>query len=1192
MSKKKNDVIAKISQTQPEQSIFETIAQDSNQSIFVEKSKFEPKESPFKSSLKVEGNSLGKSQFTFSDDLSFKKPFTPNIIKNFRTSSSSLSYLIDSDATNIKMSDLASSQDQLFKAFSEKAMINFSEHSVSSFPIATASLSRKNPVGSSQLITSESRSKSNRNEVYKSNVRNDLVNSFTDDGYVDDFGYVVKFKGCNGSKDGIGEATLHTAIAIIALASGNYNRDQWEKLNANSHIQGFLETLLTHSWGNRDSLNREHPIRHPEDIDYAADGSEIRKAPLSKDSFGAIMAACYYSYDCPHTSVAVKQKARDLFQKWMDYLIAFQWRTHSSTHPSYFEGEWEKHNCNSGGKECDYKNIYSDRNKGSKSFKGPETFILLPHEIYSLKNVGTKLGYITADINPWTTSLPASLQQTLVDYVTPHIVKQASALFEYIIYRIGDWEVPYSIDLGFGNNWYHGKIEGDFSIGVFTDSFKRNLVNEFQNVLSDAIRETFRLIIAGNHQTPEIFDLVLNRVLDLLPDVLGRDSWKSIMLGSFQQLLPWLNGEKWLEFASYYATILFLERKFSTFVVNYSVWSIAVSCEIDPLLNTLLRSPLEGLYRSSDGKNHPYTILAWLINNDAVVENHLQIFENNDPLAWDKYAFDSTEFNIWKNEKVILPPGTERCDFDIIHRLDYLICEGLYEKGSPSLAQEVVESWWKNFLGYADELLQNSLKGIEEQIFNGGVFERILPAGSHRVIKEIWNSNGSFIREIYDNGVLTNKVFSDVNGLYKIWQWDAIGTFISYKQWKNIMPDGTLLNTDLIESVFRDAGRLRKIIWNNNAVVLVEEWWKSKLDGSTIANDLESRIKRGADGLLEKWTWARDGSITSYNKWWKSTINGGADAVDALERFVRNSNGYVTRILFEKGGAFKERLEYFTSDKLGKVLDINLSKVLTRDKATKELKRWIYEKGKILKTYHRWYTSTVDGLALPEDIDYRLKRAADGVVEDLKYYRDGALEFANKWLKSDIAGNVEIDSQIYSIARKVNGYIKEINWATNGALLRVSEWWRSTKDGLAVADDLVRKLEREISGKLTEIQYQTNKTLKSFFVWSNSNLAGGAIADDMTEKTVRYLGGKLEKSIWDNGKYINTVWSNSTALGAAIPEDVVERYTENIDGTKLYETWEKTGKYTKTVYDVLGNIISGARRHLPDWPPTIKIPLL
>ena len=265
-------------------------------------------------------------------------------------------------------------------------------------------------------------------EAYRQTARDELLarRSAGVTGFRDSYGYIVDYT--NGQPDTLGEATLHTAIAIIALATGSYRPDSWEAAQANAMMEELLETVLVHSWGNKDSFGILHPIRHPDVYDYDEAGVRLRNRPMTKDGFNALVAAAYYAYDCPHSNDRVRSLARDLMSKWSQYLVLHQWRTHSN----YLSGEFET----DGHKK--YKHIFSapepdpDPEKRRVSHAGPESFTLLPHEVYALKNCGARLGLVTAGWKVWLLDVPDGFEQMLIETAATYLTDATARVLDFV----------------------------------------------------------------------------------------------------------------------------------------------------------------------------------------------------------------------------------------------------------------------------------------------------------------------------------------------------------------------------------------------------------------------------------------------------------------------------------------------------------------------------------------------------------------------------------------------------------------------------------------------------------------------------------------------------------------------------------------------------------------------------------------
>lgn len=207
--------------------------------------------------------------------------------------------------------------------------------------------------------------------------------------YRDIHGYVLERR--DDSFETYGEATYFTAIAAAAYALDSYESP---REITNQVLAGLLDVLNEKSWGNRDSQGVMHPIRHPDWLEIHTSGV-VRQRPMSKDAFGAIVAACYYAFNSPNTSSVVRVKAKNLINHWVTYLSTHNWTLHTN----YLPGEFEKVlGVKDPGETTTpparYKNILSYQDGkvgGPSSYLGAESFLLLPSELYALKHCAESL---------------------------------------------------------------------------------------------------------------------------------------------------------------------------------------------------------------------------------------------------------------------------------------------------------------------------------------------------------------------------------------------------------------------------------------------------------------------------------------------------------------------------------------------------------------------------------------------------------------------------------------------------------------------------------------------------------------------------------------------------------------------------------------------------------------------------------
>src|SRR5208337_5534268 len=549
-------------------------------------------------------------------------------------------------------------------------------------------------------------------EQYRDKVRRELLASRTaaQTGFRDEFGYIDDFSGGNLTPDG--EGTLNTAIAAIALATGNYHQDDWEVAQANQRILELITSLHDGGWGNPDGLGRVYPVRHPKVFDYNSAGVAFRKTPMSKDAFGPVIAACYYAFKCPHSSDAVRAISVKLIQKWIELLIFSQW----NLHPDVFAGEYEQ---DTSGKN--YKNIFSDSHGGQVKFKGPDTYILLPHEIYAIQSVGAALGQQTSDWNVWSGGMLPEIKQTIINIIAPYAGDACKRAMSAILDKL-EIAIPYDIPLG-GPGWNFGSLKGVFAFGIPSD-VRMAIATSFGNAIRDIIEEMARLDNLLNLQASELLDTAISRILDGLPGALGPDKWRSILTLGMKQVSPWIDGSIWVEALTFAATLQLLKTQ-PTFVQSYTLWSYAVTFETRPDLADLLRPLVKEFFSALRGQGNPIGMWAWLAEDTGRVNEQLATFYNASPYLWKSFAYGSTAYDTWLVQEVVITPetsdGVPNSANPQTPRKDYLVLQGLSEKGTPPGMTGVAEDWLNLFRQAAGDLFNSFLSSAKQEIEHLGI---------------------------------------------------------------------------------------------------------------------------------------------------------------------------------------------------------------------------------------------------------------------------------------------------------------------------------------------------------------------------------------------------------------------------------------------------------------------------------------
>jgi hypothetical protein len=372
-----------------------------------------------------------------------------------------------------------------------------------------------------------------------------------------------------------GDASTFTAEAAAATALAGDN----------TATAGFLTALLNYSWD-----SNGNPIRHPDIKEYISNGQGgytfYRNSPMTEDSFGGIMAACYFAYTSSASSQQVKDLARQLVGKFINYLVVHQWWLI----PDYKDFDFASVKIGTGSNNQYYQNLYNtptppqDPNdtSGRIAYKGPESYLLAPPQRYELQEVASKMGFDTSDWQIWAGGLPATVLQGVTDYVAGPVGAAAGRALDYILQRIS-FSVPYDFKLG-STDFNLGEIKGAVTLSI-PDSLRQHMVSAFSSGVTQVISESDRVANLLTLQSGELFDLALNPVLDLLknydfsipysipvpPGLSGLfpsqtisghvdlsiplANWRDALTSSLQQVMPWLDGS-WLAEAATFAGVL------------------------------------------------------------------------------------------------------------------------------------------------------------------------------------------------------------------------------------------------------------------------------------------------------------------------------------------------------------------------------------------------------------------------------------------------------------------------------------------------------------------------------------------------------------------------------------------------------------------------------------------------------------
>jgi hypothetical protein len=530
---------------------------------------------------------------------------------------------------------------------------------------------------------------------YQMQARYELLNQFRDS-----YGFVMQADDQGQLTGAQGEATYLTAVAAISFATDSYQQKDSTLLAQDKQaVLELLNTLTTAAWGNRDGVTGlESPIRHPDDWDYKkvevetnpGSGSfrtEIvkdRQRPLTKDGFDQILTAVYYASHSPawKQDPAVQSASRALVQKWYNYLVANQW----SLDPRM------------GVPGASWAAPLGANGDPQTPVPGPESFILAPTDRYAFQSVANSLGIPTdqADADryalQWMGLLADPLGGGSAGFAASPEVVQATADFLANAAGTGlDQILQTRILVPFTSS----------TVTWIDDGVRKQIVKVFE----DVIRDGMRALLVGSTSPGDLLGVAVGNILGQLPSWLGKNQWSSILTTGLKEVLPWLGGDV-VETATFATTLVVSDMAVARGtlgddVIGYSVWSVAAEMEARPAMADLLRPLVKAFAADLQGHGKDGALWDWLAGNPGRVQLFLDKFQANPLHQWDDYAWQRS----W-NSFVQATAGTKTA---LSSRVDYLVLQGLQNKGAPAGLTGVVLSW-------RDDLV-NAIKSLKPQDF-------------------------------------------------------------------------------------------------------------------------------------------------------------------------------------------------------------------------------------------------------------------------------------------------------------------------------------------------------------------------------------------------------------------------------------------------------------------------------------------
>ncbi|CAG9983045.1 unnamed protein product [Clonostachys byssicola] len=878
------------------------------------------------------------------------------------------------------------------------------------------------------------------------------------------------------------DATYFTAIAAAAYALDSYESP---RENTNQVLGGLLDVLSEKSWGNRDSQGVTHPIRHPDWQEIHTSGI-VRQRPMSKDAFGPIVAACYYAFNSPNTSGTVRVKAKNLINHWVTYLSTHNWTLHTNYLPGEFEKvPGEKDPGDTTAPPDRYKNIRSYENGkegGPSRYLGPESFLLLPCELYSLKHCAESLS-VPNNIAPWINASFA-IGSNIPYHILPPVVAAARDGLRYVLDHL-EFEKRYRIELIPG--WEKGDLKGKLSLSI-PESQKAAILDAFEKAIYEMLDPLFRDPTSIGSQGSPIYPKAIRKLVPFFPGDLRVLPLNEILQDLLAQAMPWLQDDLLFEYLAFQLTFdpriknklgvvalsgasvpgLYFGWKVGTApteppdasLAGYTFWSMLMELETRPILNCLLR-PLSGNHFGAlKAAQNPNGLWAAVCEDRAAIDTAIQNFLNlgapsldSKPYAWSK------NYGEWLDKK----------DDPMSSRLDYLILRALIDKGVPRRVPLSLSSL-QIFVDAAESLIRNIILSAIDEFKKTGKYYVMVTDAAGAVVQDLMDASVGFVRNIWKAGEQTSSTLHKLAGQVEQWRWrSSQGGLAGYTRWAKAPIEGLPPFSDLLEHHIRDLdGALRVWKWGDN--MRFKEFAKFATSGVDGAIDEAQKViqqVRDLDGRLHQWISSR-GQLRSYLGWIDAAAGGSVAINSCVLHVVRDLAGGLKRWEYNAGHVLKNFNHWATSDSLGNSDPSKLLQSTVRDPAG-FLIQSIFSSGALQKEFH-WASSSIQGIGRSADCILVQVRDLDNAIHQWTL-GGGVVKKYEKWAKADRNGGASSNDLVKIVERLPEGKFIVI----------------SVKAGIQVAQKTTDGLGHVLkeTGKILD---QTTKPVKKLETWFSRRL--------------------------------------------------------------------------------------------------------
>lgn len=321
-------------------------------------------------------------------------------------------------------------------------------------------------------------------------------------------------------------------------------------------------------------------------------------------------------------------------------------------------------------------------------------------------------------------------------------------------------------------------------------------------------------------------------------------------------------------------------------VVSYSIWPFAIIHETRPEFKALLAPITRDFFSFIRNDENPNGLWAWLSEDLVTVQEQLTTFESKPPDYWWKFAYGSKKYNDWLDE-----PNHTTANGKESPRLDYIVLDGLAEKGTPRGLGASTNDWVQMFFDASIEGLNHFIAKIKEEFEKFGIYVRTEILKTGEVFQEIWRNTKEFSIKKWTEGlgrITYLKTWNQIGELKLFWREQFDGKWVEEywnktdKYWKGVWSDYTATADKMIEQVIlTNDDILSEEFWNANDL----KYWKGVWSDSTGAADkMIERIKIQKSDILTQEIW---NSKLDNNKYWKGMWSDSTgDAEKMIERMI------------------------------------------------------------------------------------------------------------------------------------------------------------------------------------------------------------------------------------------------------------------------------------------------------------------